>query len=643
MENQANQKNEKNARIDNSGMIPHMFDVIIVGGGHAGAEAAHATAKGGLKTLLLSMNLDTIGQMSCNPAIGGIAKGHMVREIDALGGIMGQVIDRTGIHFKMLNRSKGPAVWAPRAQAEKREYQNVVKWTLEATPNLSLRQDTCESLIVENDRVKGVVTGRGHEILCEYIILTTGTFLKGLIHIGGYQAQSGRIAEDSAMGLSECLAKYDFQLGRLKTGTPPRVLARSIDLDILERQIPDEDPQPFSFATESIDQPQVDCYITYTNSETHKLIQANLNRSPMYSGQIQSSGPRYCPSIEDKVVRFADRERHQIFIEPEGRETGEIYLNGVSTSLPEDVQWSLIRSCKGMEQAEIIRPGYAVEYDYVDPRELTPDMQTKKIGGLYFAGQINGTTGYEEAGAQGIMAGINVVLHSRGESPLILGRGEAYIGVLVDDLVYKGVDDPYRMFSSRAEHRLLLRQDNADRRLKRYARRLGFIDEAGLEKMEAKYRRIEEVRERFHSTGLRPSPQLDEALARKNISLGKSGFGKKVASFLKRPEVDIEDCLGMVTGLAELSPAERKVLEMEIKYEGYVKREQENIERRDKNREIKIPVNFNYDLVNGLKSEARDKLKRFQPADLEAAARISGVDGPDVDLIMAYLRTLSPA
>ncbi len=624
--------------------VPNRFDAIVVGGGHAGAEAAHACARGGLRTLLLTMNLDTIGQMSCNPAIGGIAKGHMVREVDALGGIMGRVIDRTGIHFKMLNLSKGPAVWAPRAQAEKREYQNQVKWTLEAVDSLSFRQDTAESIIIENHQVKGIITGRGQELYCDRLILTTGTFLQGLIHIGEYQAQSGRIAEGSAMGLSDCLRLYDFQMGRLKTGTPPRVLLRSLDLSVMEEQKPDEEPQPFSYFTETLPHDQISCWITHTNTESHKLILENLERSPMYSGQIQGTGPRYCPSIEDKIVRFADRDRHQIFIEPEGRATGEVYLNGVSTSLPEEVQWRLIRACRGLEEAEIIRPGYAVEYDYVDPRELGPDLQTKKIKNLYFAGQINGTTGYEEAAAQGLMAGINAVLAAREEEELVLGRGEAYIGVLIDDLVFKGVEDPYRMFTSRAEHRLLLRQDNADQRLMQYGRKLGFISDDDYERMLEKYERIETIRASFHATGLRPSPQLDAALERRNIKMGKSGFGKPVAAFLKRPEVRIEDCLGMVPGLDELDAAQRKVLEMEIKYEGYVKREQENIQRRDKNREIKIPEDFDYDsLPEGIKAEAREKLKRFRPRDLEAAGRISGVDPPDVDMIYMRLKQMETA
>lgn len=620
--------------------LPSRFDVIVVGGGHAGAEAAHVCAKGGLSTLLVSMNLDTLGQMSCNPAIGGIAKGHMVREIDALGGLMGRIIDETGIHFKMLNRSKGPAVWAPRAQAEKKAYQNVVKWTLEETPNLSLRQDTVESLLIENDTVVGVITGRGHEISATAVILTTGTFLNGLIHIGQYQARSGRIAESSAIGLSECLKHYSFSLGRLKTGTPPRVLKKTIDFSKTEIQTPDEVPQPFSYSTERITQQQINCYITYTNQAVHQLILDNLELAPMYSGQIQSTGPRYCPSIEDKVVRFADRDRHHIFIEPEGIRTGEVYLNGVSTSLPEEIQWQLIRSCKGLEEAEIVKPGYAVEYDYVDPRELGPDLQTKKIRQLYFAGQINGTTGYEEAAAQGLMAGINVLRSHRGQPPLILSRGEAYIGVLIDDLVYKGVEDPYRMFTSRAEHRLLLRQDNADRRLMQYGYEMGLVAEDDYARMKDRYERIEGVRKRIYSTGIRPIPEFDEMLKRKGIPRTNSMFGKTTDSFLRRPEVQIEDLQDLVPEVMQLDESHRRILEMEIKYEGYVKREQENIERREKARQITIPADFDYDSIEGMKKEAREKLKRLRPVDLDAASRISGVDPPDIDLIhMKLLQT----
>lgn len=614
---------------------PSSFDCIVVGAGHAGTEAAYVTAKAGCRTLLITMNLDTIGQMSCNPAIGGIAKGHMVREVDALGGLMAKTIDQTGIQFKMLNTSKGPSVWAPRAQAEKKQYQLLVKYQLEELQQLSIRQDTVEDLLVEGNQVVGVRTGRGFEFQTKHVILTTGTFLSGIIHIGNYQNESGRIGEPTTKGLSATLARFQFRLGRLKTGTPARVHKNSIDIDSLEVQHGDDFPKPFSFSTKQIDRKQIPCYITYTNESTHSFIRDSLNLSPMYSGQIKSIGPRYCPSIEDKIVRFAERDRHQIFIEPEGYETKEMYLNGVSTSLPEEVQWKFLRSIKGLEKVELMRPGYAIEYDFVDPTELKPSLETKKIKGLFHAGQINGTTGYEEAAAQGLVAGYNVIRSLRNQEPMYFSRGESYIGVLVDDLVHKGVEDPYRMFTSRAEYRLLLRQDNADQRLMKYGYEMGLVSEELYKETHDKYERIEGIKQKMYVTAMKPSSSLDHVLEKKGIQNFK--FGHTIAAFLKRSDISINDMDGLIPEIANFSEEEKAVLEMEIKYEGYLKRELESIEYRKKFLGFQIPETFDYTTVKGLKTEALLKLQKHRPNTLESALSISGVDPSDVDLLLYHL------
>ncbi|MFW5982762.1 MAG: tRNA uridine-5-carboxymethylaminomethyl(34) synthesis enzyme MnmG [Candidatus Brocadiia bacterium] len=594
------------------------YDIIIVGAGHAGCEAAFAAARMGADTVLLSIDLDKVAYMSCNPAIGGLAKGQLAREVDALGGEMGKVIDATGIQFRMINTSKGPAMHSPRAQADKARYSLEMKHRLEGQENLALRQEVVDAVLVDDGRVWGVRCRSGLTYRGRAVILTTGTFLRGVLHCGGWQTQGGRMGEMSSEELSGTLKQAGLTVDRLKTGTPPRVNGRSLDCDRMKVQHGDEEIQPFSFSTERIEREQIPCFMTSTNPRTHEIIREALDRAPLYTGQIKHTGPRYCPSIEAKIVRFEDRDSHQLFIEPEGRNTLEYYCNGLFTSLPRDVQEAMLHSIPGLEEAQIMRYGYAVEYDFVPPTQLSPGLETMAVKGLFHAGQINGTSGYEEAAGQGIVAGINAGRSLKGKEPLVLGRDEAYIGVLIDDLVTRGTDEPYRMFTSLAEYRLMLRQDNADRRLMKYGYENGLIPESQWQDLQRKEEEIERLKEYLDDT---------------------THEGDHLSKILRRPEMDLEQMEQVDPEIGRLAadPQVREQVEIDAKYEGYLQRQQRQIEKFRRSEDMKIPAWLDFGEIPELRNEAREKLSEVQPVSIGQASRISGISPADISVLMIYI------
>jgi tRNA uridine 5-carboxymethylaminomethyl modification enzyme len=612
------------------------YDVVVVGGGHAGIEACLACARLSHPTLLITQKVEQIGFMSCNPAVGGLAKGHLVKEIDALGGEMAKATDETGIQFRQLNDTKGPAVRSSRAQVDRQAYRSRMKRTVENQENLSIKEATVEEILIDGDQVIGVETDSDETVLTKALILAPGTFMNGLIHIGLEHFPAGRMGDPPSIGLSESLKRLEFRIGRLKTGTTPRLDRNTIDFSQLTPQYGDEPPIPFSFSTEKVDVKQVPCYMTYTNSTTHEIIRSGLDRSPLYCGIIKGIGPRYCPSIEDKVVRFADKKRHQIFLEPDGRNTNEIYPNGVSTSLPLDIQIRMLRSITGLEEVEIIRPGYAIEYDFVDPTELKPSLETKRVRGLFHAGQINGTSGYEEAGGQGLMAGINASLSIREEEPLILKRSDAYIGVLIDDLVTKGTAEPYRMFTSRAEYRLHLREDNADLRLREKGYEVGLVKETNYQIFLEKKAAIEKALSRISSLRINPTKGNNEILHQWGSATLKKD--SSLQEIMKRPEIHFKHLFHFDRSLESLPESIREQVEIQVKYDGYIKRQMEQIERFRRLEDVSFPEGFDFSSVIGLTTEVMEKLKKIRPHSLGQASRISGVTPAAISILMVNLK-----